>query len=179
MAEGVGFEYREFSQEIASIRKSTHVRTHDQRISLAELSPRATRLWLSNAIRNGPPYCLTVSCYPDAGWQRRRAGLLPSRPGRQQTLRSRLSPPLDVPGSLDLCFITEGSLKPIIERWRATASPLRDGPRTAHRRSRAHDLSLLRRSRRQPRRGRHLLGRPLMIGCSPVAVLKFLAVDPF
>jgi len=39
------------------------------------------------------------------------------------------------------------------------------GPGTAHRRSRVHDLN--RRSRRQPRRGRHLLGRPLMIGCAP------------
>jgi hypothetical protein len=52
-------------------------------------------------------------------------------------------------------------------------------PGTAHRRSRPHDLNLLRRSRRQPHRGRHLLGRPLMIGCSALAVLKlFLAVEP-
>ena len=75
---------------------------------------------------------------------------------------------VDVPGSLDLCFITEGSLKPIIERWKSCGIPHYGGPRTAHRRSRAHDLNLLRRSRRQPRRDRHLLGRPLMIGCSAV-----------
>ncbi|MCB1547748.1 MAG: VOC family protein [Hyphomicrobiaceae bacterium] len=39
---------------------------------------------------------------------------------------------VDAPGSLDLCFVTEGSLKPVMERWAAagiavTAGP---GPRT-------------------------------------------------
>ena len=42
---------------------------------------------------------------------------------------------VDVPGSLDLCFIIEGSLKPIIE----PASHC-GGPGTPHRRSRAHDF---------------------------------------
>jgi len=31
---------------------------------------------------------------------------------------------VDVPGSLDLCFITEGSLDPIIERWKSHGSPI-------------------------------------------------------
>jgi hypothetical protein len=30
---------------------------------------------------------------------------------------------VDVPGSLDLCFITEGSLRPIIERWKSLGIP--------------------------------------------------------
>jgi catechol 2,3-dioxygenase-like lactoylglutathione lyase family enzyme len=35
---------------------------------------------------------------------------------------------VDVPGSLDLCFITEGSLKPIIERWKSHGIPITAGP---------------------------------------------------
>jgi len=35
---------------------------------------------------------------------------------------------VDVPGSLDLCFITEGSLKPIIERWKSLGIPITAGP---------------------------------------------------
>ncbi len=35
---------------------------------------------------------------------------------------------VDVPGSLDLCFITEGSLNPIIERWRSHGIPITAGP---------------------------------------------------
>jgi catechol 2,3-dioxygenase-like lactoylglutathione lyase family enzyme len=37
---------------------------------------------------------------------------------------------VDVPGSLDLCFITEGSLKPIIERWKRLGIPITAGPAT-------------------------------------------------
>jgi catechol 2,3-dioxygenase-like lactoylglutathione lyase family enzyme len=35
---------------------------------------------------------------------------------------------VDVLGSLDLCFITEGSLKPIIERWKSYGIPITPGP---------------------------------------------------
>jgi hypothetical protein len=42
LAEGVGFEYHQFSAGISTFPKSTHVRTHEQRISLADRrqSPR-------------------------------------------------------------------------------------------------------------------------------------------
>jgi len=35
---------------------------------------------------------------------------------------------VDAPGSLDLCFITEGSLKPIIERWQSLGIAIAAGP---------------------------------------------------
>ncbi|HVY42761.1 MAG TPA: VOC family protein [Hyphomicrobiaceae bacterium] len=35
---------------------------------------------------------------------------------------------VDAPGSLDLCFITEGSLKPVIERLRSCGIPITVGP---------------------------------------------------
>ena len=35
---------------------------------------------------------------------------------------------VDAPGSLDLCFITEGSLKPVIERLNAAGIPITAGP---------------------------------------------------
>ena len=35
---------------------------------------------------------------------------------------------VDVPGSLDLCFITEGSLKPFIERWKSLGILITAGP---------------------------------------------------
>jgi hypothetical protein len=53
--------------------------------------------------------------------------------GRQKfNLRPTSSPgwancKVDVPGSLDLCFITEGSLKPIIERWKRLGIPIAAG----------------------------------------------------
>lgn len=34
----------------------------------------------------------------------------------------------DAPGSLDLCFVVEGSLRPMIERWKAAGIPLTVGP---------------------------------------------------
>src|SRR5262245_16749832 len=58
--------------------------------------PRSTgsRHEARGATTNKHAYCLTLPCYPEADCQRGRAGLLPSRPGRQQTRRSRLwSPP--------------------------------------------------------------------------------------
>jgi catechol 2,3-dioxygenase-like lactoylglutathione lyase family enzyme len=35
---------------------------------------------------------------------------------------------VDAPGSLDLCFITEGSLKPVIERLNGAGIPITAGP---------------------------------------------------
>jgi catechol 2,3-dioxygenase-like lactoylglutathione lyase family enzyme len=35
---------------------------------------------------------------------------------------------VDAPGSLDLCFITEGSLKPVVARWDALGIPITVGP---------------------------------------------------
>ena len=35
---------------------------------------------------------------------------------------------VDAPGSLDLCFITEGSLKPFIARWEKAGIPVTMGP---------------------------------------------------
>jgi catechol 2,3-dioxygenase-like lactoylglutathione lyase family enzyme len=35
---------------------------------------------------------------------------------------------VDAPGSLDLCFITEGSLKPVIERLQSQGIPITVGP---------------------------------------------------
>jgi len=35
---------------------------------------------------------------------------------------------VDVPGSLDLCFVTEGSLKPVIARLEAAGIPIVAGP---------------------------------------------------
>ena len=35
---------------------------------------------------------------------------------------------VDAPGSLDLCFITEGSLKPVIERLQSCGIPITVGP---------------------------------------------------
>lgn len=35
---------------------------------------------------------------------------------------------VDAPGSLDLCFITEGSLKPVIDRLESLAIPITTGP---------------------------------------------------
>jgi catechol 2,3-dioxygenase-like lactoylglutathione lyase family enzyme len=35
---------------------------------------------------------------------------------------------VDAPGSLDLCFITEGSLKPVIERLKSHGIPITIGP---------------------------------------------------
>src|SRR5262249_37811085 len=77
----------------------------------------------------------TASWYERALLFKREAYQSPAEPGgrlaltfgRQKfNLRPTGSPgwatcKVDVPGSLDLCFVTEGSLKPIIE----TASPLR------------------------------------------------------
>ena len=34
----------------------------------------------------------------------------------------------DAPGSLDLCFLTSGSLKPVLERWTAEGVPVTVGP---------------------------------------------------
>ena len=35
---------------------------------------------------------------------------------------------IDAPGSLDLCFIVEGSLRPMMERWRAAGIAITVGP---------------------------------------------------
>ena len=35
---------------------------------------------------------------------------------------------VDAPGSLDLCFITEGSLKPVIDRLQSLGIPIKVGP---------------------------------------------------
>ena len=35
---------------------------------------------------------------------------------------------VDAPGSLDLCFVTEGSLKPVIARLEAAGIPIVTGP---------------------------------------------------
>ncbi len=42
---------------------------------------------------------------------------------------------VDAPGSLDLCFVTEGSLKPVMARWQAAGIPvvMGPGPRTGAR----------------------------------------------
>ena len=75
----------------------------------------------------------TASWYERALGFEREAYQSPAEPGqrialkfgRQKfNLRPTGSPgwatcKVDVPGSLDLCFITEGSLKPIIERWKS------------------------------------------------------------
>jgi hypothetical protein len=51
------------------------------------------------------------------------------------SLRFRSRAPRDLQGrctgSLDLCFITEGSLNPIIERWKSHGIPITAGPAPA------------------------------------------------
>lgn len=47
---------------------------------------------------------------------------------RQTGHRSWETCKVDAPGSLDLCFITEGSLKPVIERLRSCGIPITVGP---------------------------------------------------
>ena len=56
---------------------------------------------------------------------------------------------VDAPGSLDLCFVTEGSLKPVIARLEAGRHSHCRRPGPAVGCARPHDVDLLRGSRRQ------------------------------
>jgi len=51
---------------------------------------------------------------------------------------------VDAPGSLDLCFVTEGSLKPVIAKLEAAGIPVVAGPAPRSGALGTHDLNLLR-----------------------------------
>ena len=83
----------------------------------------------------------TASWYERALGFKREAYVSPAEPGERIALKFEqhkfnlrqtgssgwVTCKVDAPGSLDLCFITDGSLKPVIDASKASASTSRSG----------------------------------------------------